>query len=159
KVFEANGVKIGVFALAGADFSRLVPAAMRPAAGATFGDRVEAARQVVAALRQQEHVNAVVLIGHALREDDIAPAPAVPGIDIIFGSHSHRKEDLFRIPETSTYMISPFQYLTYISKLTLTFTNGALSDVSGGLVRIGSDLLGEPRIIQMVDQMQADLQA
>ena len=57
---------------------------------------------MVAALRDTERVNAVVLIGHALREDDIALAQAVPGIDIIFGSHSHRKEDLEQIPGTGT---------------------------------------------------------
>jgi 5'-nucleotidase len=159
KVFEAGGAKIGVFALSGADFERLIQAKLRPASGATFGDRVAAARQVVSALRDQEHVNAVVLIGHALREDDIALAQAVPGIDIIFGSHSHRKEDLFKIPNTNTWMVSPFQYATYVSKLQLQFSNGALSGVSGGLVRMGSDLQPEPRIVGMVAQMQADLEA
>ena len=61
-----------------------------------------------------------------LREDDIALAQAVPGIDIIFGTHSHRKEDLFKIPGTSTWMISPFQYATYVSKLELQFNNGGV---------------------------------
>jgi 5'-nucleotidase len=159
KVFKVGDVKIGVFALAGADFERLITPALRPAAGATFGDRVATTRQVVAALREQEHVNTVVLIGHALREDDIALAQAVPGIDIIFGTHSHRKEDLFKIPGTNTWMISPFQYATYVSKLQLQFTGGALSGVSGGLVGMSSDLLPEPRIVKLVSQMQGDLQA
>jgi 5'-nucleotidase / UDP-sugar diphosphatase len=159
KVFKVGDVKIGVFALAGADFERLIAPALRPAAGVTFGDRIATTRQVVAALRGQEHVNTVVLIGHALREDDIALAQAVPGIDIIFGTHSHRKEDLFKIPGTNTWMISPFQYATYVSKLQLQFTGGALSGVSGGLVRMGGDLLPEPRIVKLVSQMQADLQA
>ena len=35
KVFKADGMKIGVFALAGADFERLIRPALRPAAGAT----------------------------------------------------------------------------------------------------------------------------
>jgi 5'-nucleotidase/UDP-sugar diphosphatase len=159
QVFEAGGVKIGVFALAGSDFTGLIVPARRPAPGATFADRTATARQVVAALRDGEKVNAVVLIGHALREDDMALAQAVPGIDIIFGTHSHRKEDLFKIPNTNTWMISPFQYATYVSKLELQFTDGALSGVSGGLARIGSDLLPEPRIVQLVAPMQADLQA
>jgi 5'-nucleotidase len=159
KVFELNGVKIGVFALAGPDFDRLIRPAQRPAAGATFADRTSTARQVVTALRDTEKVNAVVLIGHALREDDIALAQAVPGIDIIFGTHSHRKEDLFKIPGTNTWMISPFQYATYVSKLELQFNDGALSNVGGGLARMGADLLPEPRISAMVAPMQADLQA
>src|SRR3954468_18678813 len=159
KFFELNGVKIGVFALAGPDFDRLIRPAQRPVAGATFADRTATARQVVAALRDAEKVNAVVLIGHALREDDIALAQAVPGIDIIFGSHSHRKEDLFKIPGTNTWMISPFQYATYVSKLELQFEGGALSGVTGGLARMGADLLPEPRITAMVEPMQAALQA
>jgi 5'-nucleotidase len=159
KVFETGGVKIGVFGLAGPDFERLIQPRLRPAAGATFGDRVATARQVVTALRDQERVNAVVLIGHALREDDMALAQAVPGIDIIFGTHSHRKEDLFKIPGTNTWMISPFQYATYVSKLQLQFSNGALAGASGGLVRMGSDLQPEPRIVTQVAQMQAGLEA
>jgi 5'-nucleotidase len=159
KVFELSGIKIGVFALAGADFDRLIRPAQRPAAGATFADRIATARQVVAALRDGEKASAVVLIGHALREDDIALAQAVPGIDIIFGTHSHRKEDLFRIPNTNTWMVSPFQYATYLSKLELQFEGGALSHVGGGLVRMDAGLLPEPRITALVEPMQADLQA
>lgn len=159
QVFTAGGAKIGVFALAGADFERLIRPALRPAVGATFTDRVATARAVVAALRDQEKVGAVVLIGHALREDDIALAQAVPGIDIIFGTHSHRKEDLFQIPGTSTWMISPFQYASYVSKLQLDFADGKLAGVRGGLVRMSSDLLPEPRIVARVNPMQADLQA
>ena len=158
-VFETNGVKIGVFAVAGSDFERLVRPALRPFAGAVFADRIAAARTVVQALREQEQVNAVVLIGHSLREDDIALAQAVPGIDIIFGSHSHRKEELFVIPGTTTHMISSFQYLTYISKLDLTFTDGKLNRINGGLVRMSSDLPEDPQIAQMVAQMQRDLEA
>jgi 5'-nucleotidase len=89
----------------------------------------------------------------------MALAQAVPGIDIIFGTHSHRKEDLFKIPNTNTWMISPFQYATYVSKLQLQFSDGALAGVSGSLARIGSDLQPEPRIVAQVARMQADLEA
>ncbi len=159
KIFEIDGVKIGVFALAGPDFDRLVRPNLRPEAGAVFSDRVAVARQVVAALREQERVNAVVLIGHALYEDDIALAQAVPGIDLIFGTHSHRKEELFKIPGANTWMISSFQYAAYLSKVTFEFSNGALSNVSGGLVQLDTGLLPEPRIVEKVTRMQAELQA
>ncbi len=159
QVFDVDGVKIGVFALAGPDFERLIAPDKRPAPGATFADRTATARQVVAALRDQERVNAVVLIGHALREDDIALAQAVPGIDVIFGTHSHRKEDLFKISGTTTWMISPFQYATYVSRLELQFVDGTLAGVSGGLASIGHDLQPEPQIVTLVEPMQAALQS
>ncbi|MBI3799553.1 MAG: bifunctional metallophosphatase/5'-nucleotidase, partial [Deltaproteobacteria bacterium] len=157
-VFALNGVKIGVFALAGADFERLVKPEWRPAPGATFADRLQTARQVVQALREKEHVSAVVLIGHALYEDDLALAQAVPGIDVIFGTHSHRREELTLIPGTKTMIISPFQYLTYLSKVELTFTDGVLSDMRGGLIRMDSTLAEDPAIAQRVAQLQADLE-
>lgn len=159
RLFEVNGHKIGVFAVAGPDFARLVKPEMMPAPGVTFADRVATAQQVVKALREQEQVDAVVLIGHALYEDDLALAQAVPGIDLILGTHSHRKEELMQIPNTSTYYISPFQYLTYLSRVELTFNGSKLAAINGQLVRLSSNLPEDPDTAQRVAQMQADLQA
>ncbi|MEM7346057.1 MAG: 5'-nucleotidase C-terminal domain-containing protein [Chloroflexota bacterium] len=159
KVFEVDGIKIGVFANAGPDFERLLTEETLPVEGATFADHIEVSRDVVKALREEEKVDAVVVIGHALYEDDVALAQAVPGIDLIFGSHSHRTEELQVIPGTETYFISPFQYLTFISDLELTFDNGVLTDVSGGLVEMNSDLPEDPDIAQQVATMQAELEA
>src|SRR5438093_9496520 len=152
-------MKIGVFALAGSDFERLVKPEWRPTPGAVFADRVQAARQVVRALRENEHANAVVRIGAALYEDDLALARAVPEIDVIFGTHSHRREELTRIAGTKTVIISPFQYLTYVSKVELNFTDGELRDVSGGLVRVGNDLPQDPEVARQVARVHADLEA
>jgi 5'-nucleotidase/UDP-sugar diphosphatase len=159
RVFEVDGVKIGVFAVAGTDFDALVKPEYRPAAGATFADRVATARQVVDTLRQQEQVNAVVVIGHALYEDDVALAQAVPGIDVILGTHSHRKEGLTRIPNTDTFIISPFQYATYVNKVELTFADGELTDVTGELVPMSPNKPEDPAIAAQVAQMQAELEA
>lgn len=159
EVFEVGDVKIGVFALAGSDFERLVTPENLPAPDAVFTDRIETARSVVDALRNEEQVNAVVLIGHALYEDDVALAQAVPGIDIIFGTHSHRKEDLTTIPSTGTVIISPFQYATYVSQLELTFSGGDLTDITGGLVQMSNDLPEDPEIAGQVGELQAELRA
>ncbi len=159
QIFEVNGRQIGVFALAGSDFARLIKPQTMPVPGVTFADRVVVAQQVVKALREQEQVDAVVLIGHALYEDDVALAQAVPGIDLILGTHSHRKEALSQIPNTSTFYISPFQYATYLSRVELTFNGDALAAVDGQSVRLSNDLPEDPDIAQQVTQMQADLQA
>jgi 5'-nucleotidase len=158
-VFERAGVKIGVFAVAGPDFDRLVPPARRPVEGATFGDGVAAVREVVRALREDEGVNAVIGIGHGHLEDDARLAQQVPGIDLIFGTHSHLRRPLELLPGTNTYSISPFQYLTYISQVELSFTNGVLTGVSGQLIPVDANLPSDPVIEQMVQQMQADLEA
>src|SRR5439155_3387304 len=97
-VFQRNGVRVGVFAIAGADFGKLVSTP-----GFTFTSPIDAAREAVRALRERERVDAVVMIGHQHREDDFALAAAVPGIDLILGTHTHVKEELRQIPGTSTW--------------------------------------------------------
>lgn len=158
-VLTRSGLRLGVFAVAGADFSRLVKPDRRPASGATFGDPVVAARRIVRALRDREKVNAVILIGHSSWEDDRALAKAVPGIDLILGTHSHRKEDLTQIPGTRTWMISPFQYLTYVSRVELRFESGRLAGASGGLVRMGKAVPEDAAVARKVAQMQSALVA
>ena len=80
------------------------------AAEARFTASASAARDVVEALKSKEKVNCIILIGHEHTEDDMRLAREVPGIDLILGTHSHRKQDLQVVPGTHTYMISPFQY-------------------------------------------------
>src|SRR6266849_6015883 len=92
-VVRKHGIRIGVFAIAGPDFDTLVKPDQRPAAGAHFTDHIAAARDVVRKLRDTEHVDAVVMIGHEHHDDDFDLAQQVPGIDVIFGTHSHRKDD------------------------------------------------------------------
>ena len=74
-----------------------------------------------------------MFIGHQDRETDFAMAAAVPGIDVILGTHSHYKGALQQIPGTTTWFISPFQYLNYLSQVSLTFRGGSLLRVEGSL--------------------------
>ena len=160
QIYELDGIKIGVFALAGPDFERLVKPEIRPAAGATFADRVQTAEQVVQQLRDVEQVDAIVLIGHALYEDDLALAQTVPGIDLILGTHSHRLQELFTIDGTSTRYIAPFQYLTYLSKVELIFDQtDQLVDIRGQLVLMSNDLPEDAERAAQVAQLQAELEA
>jgi 5'-nucleotidase len=152
-VFKANGLKIGVFALAGTDFTKLVK---EP--GFTFSDPIAAAREQVRALRNDEHVDAVVMIGHNEQEADYELAHEVPGIDLIFGSHSHLKRDLVQIPGTRTAYISPSQYLTYISRVELTIDKGRVTDVKGGLIPVDDSLPEDAAIATRVAKMQAELE-
>lgn len=150
-VLKTKGARIGVFALAGPDFPQLVK-------GMTFSDSVAAAREAVRALRDKERVDAVVLIGHQDVEDDYELAKAVPGIDLIFGSHSHLKRELVQIPGTKTTYISPSQYLTYISRVELVIDKGFVKTIRGGLVPVDASLPEDARIAQRVAKMQRELE-
>ena len=152
-VRKVNGVRIGVFAIAGADFPQLVKTP-----GFTFSDPMAAARETVRTLREVEHVDAVVMIGHQHEEADYELARQVPGIDLIFGSHSHLARDLTQIPGTKTWFISPSQYLTYISRVVLTIDNGVI-DVSGGLVTVDDRLREDRAIAKKVQKLQRELES
>ncbi len=156
-VRQVGDVRIGIFALAGPDFPRLVKATNLPA-GAQFSDGMTAAKKIVAALREQEKVQAVVFIGHQDRETDFAMAAAVPGIDVILGTHSHYKGALQQIPGTTTWFISPFQYLNYLSQVSLTFRGGSLLRVEGSLVRMDSAQSADPQLAWEVGRMQQSLE-
>lgn len=153
RVFMRNGVRIGVFAVAGRDFAQLVKVPELQ-----FGDPLEAARKAVAVLRERADV--VVMIGHQHAEDDYELARSVPGIDLIFGSHSHLKRGLTRIPGTDTMFISPGQYLTYISWVELRFADGKLGAIDGAVVpvdaRMPEDRVVARRVAKMQERLERD---
>jgi 5'-nucleotidase len=150
-VIARKGVRVGVFAVAGSDFASLTK-------GMTFTDRIAAARNAVADLRRRADV--IVMIGHEYKADDYEIARAVPGIDIILGTHGHLKQELTRIPETSTWFISPGQYLTYISRVTITLRKAgkAALQVEGELIPVDSHLRDDPVIAKRVAEMQRELE-
>src|SRR5436190_4860164 len=150
-VFTVDGIRVGVFALAGDDFKTLVKTP-----GFTFTDHVAAAREVVRDLRARADI--VVLIGHETLDDDYALAHQVPGIDIILGTHSHLKRELTKIEGTNTWFLSPFQYLTYISRVELTFDDHKLAQVKGSLVRVDSSMRADTAIEKKVATMQRALE-
>lgn len=152
-LFVVKGIRIGVFAIAGGDFRTLVK---DPALH--FGEPVEAARAAVRRLRETQHADVVVMIGHEHLDDDFALARAVSGIDLIFGTHSHLKRALTRIDGTRTWFISPFQYLTYISRVVLTFKGRTLTNVSGQLVPVDAHMPEDRQVAMRVAKMQRDLE-
>ncbi|MET0401609.1 MAG: 5'-nucleotidase C-terminal domain-containing protein [Cystobacter sp.] len=157
-VREVGGVRVGFFAVAGPDMQRLVKPEHLPE-GSWWSDATQAARAVVDALRHREHVAAVVLIGHQQREADAELARAVPGIDLILGSHSHEKEPLRRVPGTETYTLAPYQYLTYLSEVRLRFQGERLVGMDGGLVKMDASKPEDPRVAAEVARLQTALEA
>jgi 5'-nucleotidase len=153
RIFFVNGIRVGVFAVAGSDFKTLVKEPVFH-----FGDPVAAARDAVRELREK-HADVVVMIGHEHLDDDFALARAVPGIDLIFGTHSHLKRALTRIDGTSAWFISPFQYLTYISRVVLTFDGHKLIGVTGKLVPVDARMTADKTIARRVAAMQRKLEA
>jgi 5'-nucleotidase / UDP-sugar diphosphatase len=156
-VREIDGVRVGFISAAGPDIAELVPPAARPVPGARFVDRVPIVEELVAQMRGEDRVDVVAVIGHALHEDDVALARAVPGIDLVLGTHSHRLQELTTIDGTEAVTISPFQYGTYVADLRLELRGGALVEITGGLVRMDQDRPEAPDIAAQVAVLHHDL--
>lgn len=171
-VFErgTNKRRIGVFGLASEDFRGMFErdgstcrfAGTVQPSSCLLGDRIETARRVVERLRQQERVDAVVLIGHSAYEEDEQVAQAVPGIDLILGTHTHRKEALHRIDGSKTFIVSPFQYGTYVSHTRLIFDSteqpaNGLKAVSSKLVKMDASVPVDTEVDAQVKTMRQAL--
>jgi len=158
-VFERRGARIGIFALAGDDFTQLLKPETSPVDGVRFADRAETAREIVRELREVEKVDAVVLIGHAHNHEDEALARAVPGIDLVLGTHSHIVADLHRIDGTSTWMIASGQYLEHLSRVDLRFERGRLAGVKGEVVTMSAGLPEDAATKKKVAALQKELES
>lgn len=162
-VREISGVRVGVFALSGADFAALVKPANLPE-GARFGAPDAAVAEVLRRLREDERADLVVFIGHQNRDADFEMARRFPGIDLILGSHSHLKAEMQTIPGTRTAFISPYQYLNYVSRVELTFavdgtrSKKRLKELRGALVRMDESIPEDLAIQAEVAGMQAALE-
>lgn len=156
-VKEVGGVKLGLFGMGASDFETLIKKESRYKGG-IFADRIQTAQQVVKDLREKEKVDAVIYFGHSYREDDFDMASKVPGIDLILGTHSHYKGELTKIPNTNTWFISPFQYLTYLAQAELKFEGGKLASINGQLVKMDAGKPEDTEIAAQVKKLQADLE-
>ena len=102
-------------------------------------------------------MQAVVFFGHQARGDDEAMARAVPGIDLVLGTHSHHKSGLVTLPGTQTRYIAPYQYLTYLADVRLSFQEGRLAGVEGALLPVDASMPEDPRVAALVAELQQSL--
>ena len=158
-VLQAGNYRVGVFALAGPDFPALLKSDTLPVPAVQFANRATVAEQIVAELRQRQKVDLVVLIGHAHFEDDLALAGQVAGIDLVLGSHSHRIEPLFRIPNTQTWYSSAGQYLSHINRVEVELSKSHKPTFSGTLVEMNADIPVAQDIRVRVSAMQSALES
>jgi 5'-nucleotidase len=98
------------------------------------------------------------MIGHEHLQEDYELARAVPGIDLIFGSHSHLRRAFTKIEGTNTYFISPGQYLTDICRVQLTIENHRVTAARGELVPVDAHMKTDAALAKTVDEMQRALE-
>lgn len=156
-IFERAGLRVGVLAAGSDEFASLISANRLPAQGVRFAARIETVRAIVATLRSEEKVDAVIVIGHAETDEDVTLARAVPGIDLILGSHSHRLEPLRKVEGTDTWLVSPGQYLTHISRVDLRLNGDGTTAATGALIPMTRDLPVDRPTARRVARMDSAL--
>ncbi len=161
KVYDVDGVKVGVFAVVGDDYPRIVKPELVPEGTRwlTGEEKLARAAEIVDILRNDEKVDVVISIGHQSNLEDEAMAQAIPGINLILGTHSHLKISLTQIDGTETYYISPFQYVDYVSHVVLNLEEGQLAGIEGDLIPINSSTPENAAVAANVNAMQIALEA
>ncbi len=106
-----------------------------------YEDPVEPVRREVEALRA-EGCGLVVFLSHLGVVEDRALAAAVPGIDLVVGSHSHT---LMREAEEvgATRVVQAGRYSEHMGRVDLTAEGGAVTAFAYRLVDIGDREVGE----------------
>ncbi len=94
-VIERGGMRFGIFGLLGKEAQFYTGGA----GAVKFADPVETAREMVKLLRETEKVDVIIALSHGGMEkgkdgrftdgEDVRLPMAVPGIDVVIGSHSH----------------------------------------------------------------------
>jgi 5'-nucleotidase len=155
QVYERGGIKIGVFAVAGNDFPSIVKGDLLPTntRWLTGEEKINRVKEIVKILKEKEKVDVIISSGHQYLAEDFAMAQAVEGIDLILGTHGHLKAEFTKIQGTNTYFISPYQYLNYLSHITLQFNKNKLVKAKGNLVTITKGLPEDEFLAQKASSM------
>ncbi|MBI4851583.1 MAG: bifunctional metallophosphatase/5'-nucleotidase [Acidobacteria bacterium] len=158
QIYERSGIKIGVFAVAGNDFPSIVKRDLLPnnTRWVTGEEKLKRVAEIVKILREKEKVNIVISSGHQYLAEDFAMARQIPGIDLILGTHGHLKAEFTKIEGTNTYFISPYQYLNYLSHVSLQLNKNKIIKAKGELITITKGL---PEDIFLAEKVQSMYEA
>jgi 5'-nucleotidase/UDP-sugar diphosphatase len=127
-VIDAGGLKVGLFAVIGANAAEVAPFA----SPVTFRPAAEVAKEMVSLLREQEKVDLVVCISHSglwddpEKSEDELLAKAVPGIDVIISGHTHTKIDKPRVV-AGTIIVQAWEKAKQLGVLDLAVDAGKVS--------------------------------
>ena len=132
-VIERAGIRFGIFGVIGKEASSLAMGA-----GATkFADPVETAREMVTLLRETEHADVVIALSHGgmvqgedgryIDGEDVRLPKAVPGIDVVIGSHSHTELPEPLIVNGRTPVVQTGKYAENLGELVIELDGDGLT--------------------------------
>ena len=159
-VIERGGMRFGIFGLLGKEAQFYTGGA----GAVKFADPVETAREMVKILRETEKVDVVIALSHGGMEkgkdgrftdgEDVRLPMAVPGIDVVIGSHSHTELREPVIVNGRTPVVQTGKYGENLGELVITLDGGKLTVESYKLLPVDDTIAGDQAIADEIDKFK-----
>lgn len=159
-VIERGGLRFGIFGVLGVEAQHYTGGATP----AKFADPVETAKEMVKVLRETEKVDVVIALSHGgmtkgvdgqfTDGEDVQLPKAVPGIDVVIGSHSHTELHQAVIVNGRTPVVQTGKYGENLGELVITMEGEGLSVDFYKLHPIDDTILGDKAIAGEIDRLK-----
>jgi 5'-nucleotidase len=159
-VIERGGLRFGIFGVLGKEAMFYTGGAVP----AKFTDPVEAAKEMVKILRETEKVDVVIALSHGgmtkgadgrfLDGEDVQLPKAVPGIDIVIGSHSHTELHEAIIVNGRTPVVQTGKYGENLGELVISLDGGKLTVESYKLHPVDDSVPGDNAMDEEIERIK-----
>ncbi len=159
-VIERGGIRFGIFGVLGKE-----AVVFTAGAGAvTFDDFIESSKEVVKVLRDEEKVDVVICLSHGGIEkgedgrysdgDDVRLPEAVPGIDVVIGSHTHVELEEAIMVNGRTPVVQAGKYGECLGELVISLDGDKLTVDSYQLIPIDDTIPGDRAIADEIEKFK-----
>ncbi len=151
-IFERDGLKIGVIGAIQLGLNGLPDSHPNNCVGSHFVPITEVLQQYIDELND---CNAVFLLSHCGYEDDLETAKNFPGLDAIFGGHTHTRVAEKQL--VGDVMVTQAESkVKYVTLSTFTFRNGELVDKDMQLLSVKEFPKRDEKVQAMVKEYNSD---
>ena len=159
-VIERGGIRFGIFGVLGKEAMFYTGGA----GGVKFTDPIETAKEMVTILRETEKVDVIIALSHGgmtkgkdgrfVDGEDVQLPRAVPGIDVVIGSHSHTELHEAIIVNGRTPVVQTGKYGENLGELVITLDGDQLTVESYRLYPIDDTIAGDRAIAADIEQLK-----
>ena len=151
-VIERGGMRFGIFGLLGKEAQFYTSGA----GAVKFPDPVETAKEMVKLLRDEQKVDVIIALSHGgmvkgkdgrfTDGEDVRLPLAVPGIDVVIGSHSHTELHEPVIVNGRTPVVQTGKYGENLGELVISLEGGKLTVEHYRLLPVDDTIAGDKAI-------------
>jgi 5'-nucleotidase len=159
-VIKRGGLRFGIFGVLGKEAQFYTGGA----APAKFTDPIETAREMVKILRETEKVDVVIALSHGgvtkgadgrfFDGEDVQLPRAVPGIDVVIGSHSHTELHEAIIVNDRTPVVQTGKYGQNLGELVISIDGDKLTVESYKLLPVDDTIAGDRAIAAEIEKVK-----